>query len=107
MAGLKSLKALQHHYTAHLRWAAGDGPSPAQFWLGNEQVAALELITEVEYAQWGRYRRHGPMALFDAQQPTLGAAPLAGEHNAQLLAELGYSADQVAALTADGVLWQN
>jgi len=83
-----------------------DGPAPSEFWLVNEQVEALDLTAEANHAAWGRYRRHGPMVLFDATRQDLGAAPLAGAHNVELLSALGYSNEQIAALQADGVIWQ-
>jgi crotonobetainyl-CoA:carnitine CoA-transferase CaiB-like acyl-CoA transferase len=43
---------------------------------------------------------------FDDAQPALSGPPLAGQHNEQVLEELGYSDDAVAALTAQGVLWR-
>jgi crotonobetainyl-CoA:carnitine CoA-transferase CaiB-like acyl-CoA transferase len=83
-----------------------DGPAPSEFWLVDEQVDALDLTGEADHAQWGRYRRHGPMMLFDGQRQTLGPAPLAGQHNVELLTALGYSDAQIAALQAEGVIWQ-
>ncbi|MDH3644144.1 MAG: CoA transferase, partial [Gammaproteobacteria bacterium] len=83
-----------------------DGPAPSEFWLVNEQVDALNLTAEATHAEWGSYRRHGPMALFDGQRQTLGPAPIAGQHNVELLTALGYSDEQIAALQANGVIWQ-
>ncbi|MGI9325067.1 MAG: CoA transferase, partial [Pseudomonadales bacterium] len=83
-----------------------DGPAPSEFWLVDGQVDALDLYAEANHAQWGRYRRHGPMALFDGQRQPLGPAPMAGEHNVELLTALGYSDEQIAALQVEGVLWR-
>jgi crotonobetainyl-CoA:carnitine CoA-transferase CaiB-like acyl-CoA transferase len=83
-----------------------DGPAPSEFWLVDEQAAALGLTTEADHAAWGHYRRHGPMMLFDGQQPNLGAGPMAGQHNVELLTALGYSSEQISALRAAGVIWQ-
>ena len=46
------------------------------------------------------------MMLFDGERQTLGPAPLAGQHNVELLTTLGYSDEQIAALQAEGVIWQ-
>jgi crotonobetainyl-CoA:carnitine CoA-transferase CaiB-like acyl-CoA transferase len=83
-----------------------DGPAPCEFWLVDTQVDALGLTAEVDHAEWGRYRRLGPMVLFDGQCQTLGPAPLGGQHNVELLTSLGYNGEQVASLLAEGIIWQ-
>jgi crotonobetainyl-CoA:carnitine CoA-transferase CaiB-like acyl-CoA transferase len=80
-----------------------DGPLPSTFWLDDPQAAALGLTTPVEHPDWGAYRRHG-LAQFDRVEPELGPPPLAGQHNADLLGSLGYSAVEIEALKAAGVI---
>ena len=60
----------------------------------------------VEHPRWGPYRRHGPLLQFDRIAPDLNPPPLAGQHNAEVLAGLGVEPDAIEHLTADGVLWQ-
>ncbi len=85
-----------------------DGPLPSDFWLTDPQSGAMALTTEARHPQWGSYRRHGPMQIFDgaANTITLKGPPLAGQHNRELLAEAGYSNAEIDRLQADGVLWQ-
>ena len=83
-----------------------DGPAPGEFWLVDEQVDALDLTAEANHPKWGHYRRHGPLVLFDGQTQSLGPAPLAGQHNAEVLTALGYSDEQIAALQHEGIIWQ-
>ncbi|MFP6815738.1 MAG: CoA transferase [Pseudomonadales bacterium] len=83
-----------------------DGPAPGEFWLVDEQVDALDLTAEANHPKWGHYRRHGPLVLFDGQTQSLGPAPLAGQHNAEVLTALGYSDEQIATLQHEGIIWQ-
>ena len=83
-----------------------DGTVPSEFWLEDPQSDALGLTAEVEHPSWGSYRRHGPTVLFDGARPSLGAPPLAGQHNEELLLARGYDAERIARLEADGVLWR-
>jgi crotonobetainyl-CoA:carnitine CoA-transferase CaiB-like acyl-CoA transferase len=66
-----------------------DGLLPSSFWLKNEQVSALGLTAAVEHPEWGSYRRHGPLLHFDGLAPDLKPPPLAGQHNDELLRQLG------------------
>jgi crotonobetainyl-CoA:carnitine CoA-transferase CaiB-like acyl-CoA transferase len=66
----------------------------------------MELTREVEHPAWGTYRRHGAVVMFDGKQQPLAAAPLAGQHNTELLSLLGYSQAQIDELYQQGTLWQ-
>lgn len=68
-----------------------DGPLPSRFWLDDPQANALGLTVPVEHPDWGSYRRHGALLRFDGLAPDLLPPPLAGQHNAALLAELEMS----------------
>ena len=83
-----------------------DGAVPSEFWLEDPQAQALGLTAPVEHPSWGPYQRHGPMVLFDGERRDMGPPPLAGQHIDELLQPLGYDADQVARLEAEGVLWR-
>ena len=83
-----------------------DTLAPAQFWLGGEQSNAMGMTTAAEHPSWGPYRRHGPMSFFDGRHDrSLGGPPLAGQHNAEVLRDVGYDDAAIAQLAADGVIW--
>jgi crotonobetainyl-CoA:carnitine CoA-transferase CaiB-like acyl-CoA transferase len=80
--------------------------TPGQFWLHDEQVKSMQLTAQVEHPQWGAYLRHGPMVLFDDARHQLGTPPTAGQHNEEVLRGQGYSAEEVASMIDEGVLWR-
>jgi len=84
-----------------------DGPPPAEFWLNDPQAGALGLRQSVVHPRWGAYRRHGRLVQFDEDLEPLRPPPLAGQHNAEVLAELGVSTAQIEALYKEGVLWRD
>jgi formyl-CoA transferase len=61
-------------------------------------------IVEVDHPERGKYLTVGnPIKLSDS--PTeVERSPLLGEHTDQVLAQLGYSADQIALLRAEHVI---
>ncbi len=83
-----------------------DAAQPSEFWLNDPQSATNEFVSTAQHPRWGAYRRHGPMVIFGGSKPVLAGPPLAGQHNAEVLAELGYGESQISELTAAGVLWQ-
>ncbi len=71
----------------------------------NEQVVANDLIVECEYPLTGRMRQTRPAARFDETPSEIRRpAPGLGEHNEELLAELGFDATTVRQLAQSGVL---
>lgn len=73
--------------------------------LSDPQVLHNQSVVVVDNGAAGRVRVARSAALFDgqAQAPTRGGARL-GEHSAEVLRELGFSDEQIAALAAQGVL---
>ncbi|MCM5681939.1 formyl-CoA transferase [Schlegelella sp. S2-27] len=61
-------------------------------------------IVEVEHKQRGTYLTVGSPIKFSDLKPEVTGSPLLGEHTDQVLAELGYSADQIATMHAVGVV---
>jgi formyl-CoA transferase len=61
-------------------------------------------VVEVEQPQRGSYLTVGSPIKFSDFAPAITGAPLLGEHTDEVLADLGYDADQIAALHAGGVV---
>jgi crotonobetainyl-CoA:carnitine CoA-transferase CaiB-like acyl-CoA transferase len=67
----------------------------------NVQVINNALIEEIEQPTLGRVRQARPAARFDRTPARIaGPAPRIGEHTNTILAQLGYSETDIAALTA-------
>lgn len=69
------------------------------------QVIASEIIVETEHPHAGKLRQARPAARFD-KTPTVmrRGAPLLGEHNEDILSELGYSSEDLKELLKQGVI---
>jgi crotonobetainyl-CoA:carnitine CoA-transferase CaiB-like acyl-CoA transferase len=75
--------------------------------LADEQMAARGYFLDITHPQAGRHRYPGlPWQYRSAPEwwRSVRPAPCFGEHNAGVLAEIGISADEVAALAAAGVI---
>jgi len=70
------------------------------------QVAANELIAEVEHPGYGRVIQSGILAKFSATVPKVErAAPLLGQHTDEILSQcLGYDAARIADLRIRGIV---
>ncbi len=67
--------------------------------LSNPQVVANGIVVETEHEAAGTLRQARPAARFSGTPATLRqGGPALGEHTAEVLAELGYSAADIAAL---------
>lgn len=73
--------------------------------LQHEQVLANDLIREYEHPVLGRVRQPRPAARFEGvnfnRQPI---APRLGEHNLDLLAELGYTVHEIEEFSRQGII---
>ena len=68
-------------------------------------LAAVGLLGEADHPAEGRIRTIRPTVIADGEAPAARSpAPLLGMENAPLLEELGFTADEIAALWADGTL---
>ena len=69
------------------------------------QVLASEILVEHEHPIAGRVRQTRTPARFEGTPPDAPrGAPRLGEHNAEILVELGYSEPEIAALRESGAL---
>jgi len=67
----------------------------------DEQIRHLGLVQEVEHPVEGRMRLLGSGVNLHATPTRLGAAPVAGEHTGEVLAELGLPGDFLDEATSD------
>jgi crotonobetainyl-CoA:carnitine CoA-transferase CaiB-like acyl-CoA transferase len=70
------------------------------------QTLARGMVTEVEHSRLGRVRALGFPVKLSATPADTGSrgAPLLGEHTRAVLAELGYTVEEVEALAAEGAV---
>lgn len=70
-----------------------------------EQVVATDLLTEMEQSPGGRFRTVRPVGIFDGELGEVRrAAPLLGEHTAEVLDEIGVSGAAYSRLVSLGVI---
>ena len=73
--------------------------------INHPQVVASNLIVETEHPVAGKLRQTRPAARFSKTPPEIRhGAPRHGEHTDELLAEIGLSGDDVAALRESGAI---
>ncbi len=73
--------------------------------LSNAQIAANQLIEEVDHPQAGRIRQTRPAARFDRTPSRIrGFAPTLGQHTDEVLTEIGVDAAELASLRARGTI---
>jgi formyl-CoA transferase len=72
---------------------------------GDPQVAALDLIQTMQHPTAGAVRVVGPPYRFSKTPGSIRRyPPLLGEHNDELLTELGFDEDEIATFRAEGVI---
>ncbi|NEK59585.1 CoA transferase [Geodermatophilus sabuli] len=74
--------------------------------VASEQVAVNGMIASLPHPLGAIETIGVPIRLSATPAPPLGSAPLVGEHTAEVLAELGYSAPEITRLQDDGVVLQ-
>ena len=73
--------------------------------LNDEQILARGMIVELEHPAVGSYKSLGNPINLDGTPITYRRpAPLLGEHNQEILTELGFTPDEIAKLMNDGTL---
>ncbi len=71
----------------------------------SEQTQALGLLQHIEHPGIPELRLPALPLSFDRERATHASPPpLVGEHSAEILEEIGYSAEEIASLAADGVI---
>ena len=71
--------------------------------LSSEQAEAREMVVELEQPELGTVRQLGfPVKLSRTPADIHRPAPTLGEHTAEVLAEAGYSAEEIAAIEEQG-----
>jgi crotonobetainyl-CoA:carnitine CoA-transferase CaiB-like acyl-CoA transferase len=78
-----------------------DGPTS---WFGDPELVARGLVADYQHPTYGRMRQFGELIHFSETPGRIGGPPpLLGEHSRLVLAELGYSDEQMQDLLAKGV----
>ncbi|HWQ28825.1 MAG TPA: CoA transferase [Dehalococcoidia bacterium] len=73
--------------------------------LEDPQVLANDLVVQVEHPLLGPVRMVGaPIQMTETPLRVRGCSPLLGQHNEEVLTELGYSPEEIDALRARGVI---
>jgi crotonobetainyl-CoA:carnitine CoA-transferase CaiB-like acyl-CoA transferase len=73
--------------------------------MDDPQVLANEMVVTVEQPGLGSVREMGiPLKLMQAPGEIKGPAPSLGQHTAEVLGALGYSAHEIAKLKNKGVI---
>ncbi len=73
--------------------------------VSDEQVEASGMLPRVDHPEIPDYRDIAMPLRWDGERPeTTRVPPGAGEHTREILAELGYGDEQIAALVADGIV---
>jgi formyl-CoA transferase len=72
--------------------------------LTDPHLLARDMIVEVDHPVRGRFVTVGNPIKLSASPTAIRPSPLLGEHRAEILAELGYSDEQIRALEKDGAV---
>ena len=81
-----------------------DAATPDVFFLNDPQASDQGLCLAAEHPQWGAYRRHGALAVFDGTPGVYRGTAALGDGTEALLAELGVPEGERAALREAGVV---
>jgi crotonobetainyl-CoA:carnitine CoA-transferase CaiB-like acyl-CoA transferase len=78
---------------------------PIEDMFDHPQVLSENLVASIDHPTVGRYRTMTkPIAFADTPGPAPTAAPLHGQHSAEVLARFGFSSNEIAALRDKGAV---
>lgn len=86
-----------------LRMPFAPVPNVAEL-LADQHLKDREFFAEVEHPQAGRLPHTGPVARMSETPLRVGPAPALGQHTADVLAEVGYSLEDINILSDRGVI---
>jgi crotonobetainyl-CoA:carnitine CoA-transferase CaiB-like acyl-CoA transferase len=73
--------------------------------LEDPQISAREMVRELTHPEYGPIKQLGiPVKLSDTPGQVEGPPPRFGEHNAEVLAMLGYSESRIAEYRREGIV---
>jgi crotonobetainyl-CoA:carnitine CoA-transferase CaiB-like acyl-CoA transferase len=76
--------------------------------LENEQTRARNMVTEVPHQTLGSVKTLGaPVKFSDTPAQVRRGAPVLGQHTREILAELGFAADEVQRMEREGIVLSN
>lgn len=85
--------------------AAMPSISPLELWSGNEQLQAIGMLEQPDHPVTGRHTVPGvPWRMAHGPNGLRRPAPTLGQHSDEVLAELGFSAEQIDVLRTVGAI---
>ena len=91
--------------------AQGDVPlvavelrDPGAFCVQDEVMKENGYMVEVQAPVYGAYWRHGALQQFSAEELALGPWEPIGGHTREILSDIGYGAEEIERLVAEGVV---
>ena len=81
------------------------GPPESVIMEGDDSLGhTMDIVVEMEHPAIGDYLRLTPLAGMSRSRGVTGGAPLVGQHTNAVLAEIGYSPDQIEDLRSRGIV---
>lgn len=91
-------------HAAGLAGVQADAASPGAFFAHDPQMLANDFAPECRHTRFGTHRRWGPVVRVNGGLDAYRPGVLAGEHTDEILAAMGRSAEEIAALRASRVV---
>ncbi|MEX2374949.1 MAG: CoA transferase [Dehalococcoidia bacterium] len=81
--------------------------SSGDFWMSDPHVKENGLAPMANHMVYGEYQRWGPVVQFEKNPGNYGGGVIAGEQTKVILAELGYSDEQIADMYERRIAWHD